>query len=58
MRLDLHVMELIWNRGNQELVRAQAPQLEAVRHITNYLIGKADEYRSYVVKDSEDELCP
>jgi|GEM_PF-2114401 len=31
MRRDLHMMEQICYRGMQELVRSQAPQLEAVR---------------------------
>ena len=31
MRRDLHMMEQICYRGMQELVRFQAPQLEAVR---------------------------
>ena len=31
MRRDLHMMEQICYRGMQELVRSQAPQVEAVR---------------------------
>jgi hypothetical protein len=33
MRRDLHVRELFCYRGRQELVRTQAPQLEAVSRL-------------------------
>ena len=39
MRRDLHVSELFCYRGRQELVRTQAPQLEAVSRQIRALYG-------------------
>jgi hypothetical protein len=44
MHRDLHVVELICYSGEQELGKAQAPQLEAVRHTKEHLIDRIGIY--------------